>query len=618
MAIINGDINDNTIIGTVADDTINGFGGNDTPVGQIADDTLNGASGNDYLDGGANADTLNGESGNDHLVGGAGADILNGGSGIDAVEYDGPSGVTVTIGGIGSGGDAQGDVIGTDVENIFGTADFGDSLTGSAAANLLVGYGGDDFLIGLAGEDILNGGEGDDYLIGGAGADTLQGGAGIDTASYMSAGIVGVTAIIGGIGSGGHAQGDVIGADIENLKGTNFDDALFGSAIANLLLGDEGHDSLFGAAGNDTLQGGTGNDRLNGGTGGDVLDGGAGLDTADYAGSAVGVTVSLGTGNGNSGDAWNDTYISIENLAGSGLGDHLMGSAAANVLDGRGANDLLRGGAGADTLIGGDGIDIADYTTSLAGVNVNLATGKGSGGDAKGDTLFTIESLNGSTKGDALTGNGAANVFQAFGGDDALTGGAGADWLDGGAGSDWAGYQSSSGAVSVSLVTGKGAGGDAQGDTLKDIEKLSGSQHNDGLEGNAGANTLYGEGGNDALIGGAGRDEMGGGTGADRFYFTALGDSAVGANADWIIDFTHAQGDRINLQLIDADSGAAGDQAFSFIGTALYSGTAGELRYAVSANGSTTIGGDVNGDKISDFHIQLTGAIGLVAVDFVL
>ena len=87
--------------------------------------------------------------------------------------------------------------------------------------------------------------------------------------------------------------------------------------------------------------------------------------------------------------------------------------------------------------------------------------------------------------------------------------------------------------------------------------------------------------------------------------------------ADRITDFSHAQGDRVDLSAIDADTGAAGNQSFSFIGTAAFTHHAGELRY-VSDGGVTTIAGDVNSDGVSDFQIQLTGAIGLVAADFVL
>jgi len=70
-------------------------------------------------------------------------------------------------------------------------------------------------------------------------------------------------------------------------------------------------------------------------------------------------------------------------------------------------------------------------------------------------------------------------------------------------------------------------------------------------------------------------------------------------------------------EVVAVGPGAAGDQAFSFIGSGLYTGVAGQLRYAV-ANGITTIAGDVNGDKVSDFHIILTGIVNLIAIDFVL
>jgi hypothetical protein len=87
----------------------------------------------------------------------------------------------------------------------------------------------------------------------------------------------------------------------------------------------------------------------------------------------------------------------------------------------------------------------------------------------------------------------------------------------------------------------------------------------------------------------------------------------IGANADRITDFSHAQGDRIDLAAI-----VAGDQAFSFIGAGLFTGVAGQLRFAFTSPGITTVAGDINGDKVSDFHITLTGTIHLVTADFVL
>ncbi|MGF6230852.1 Ca2+-binding RTX toxin-like protein [Inquilinus ginsengisoli] len=192
--------------------------------------------------------------------------------------------------------------------------------------------------------------------------------------------------------------------------------------------------------------------------------------------------------------------------------------------------------------------------------------------------------------------------------------------LEGGAGNDTASWYTSAAGVAVSLAAGTASGGDAMADALNSIENLSGSNlGNDGLERNAGANVLQGWGGNDALVGGGGggKDTLIGGSGADRIDFMALGDSVVGANADVITDFSHGQADRIDLTAIDANAAVAGNQAFSFIGSGLYTGVAGQLRYSIVGS-VTTIAGHVNGDKVSDFHSIATGAVNFIALDFVL
>ena len=96
-------------------------------------------------------------------------------------------------------------------------------------------------------------------------------------------------------------------------------------------------------------------------------------------------------------------------------------------------------------------------------------------------------------------------------GDDTLVGGAGVDSLDGGTGTDTADYNASGAAVTVNLTTGTGSGGDAQGDTLVNIEKLTGSAFADVLTGDGNANTLAGGAGADSLFGGAGNDVLIGG-----------------------------------------------------------------------------------------------------------
>ncbi|MEH3107521.1 MAG: hypothetical protein PGN09_09610 [Sphingomonas fennica] len=62
----------------------------------------------------------------------------------------------------------------------FDFRDFGETLRGTAGADLLEGFGGDDVLIGGAGNDRLFGGTGDDLLAGGTGNDQMTGGTGRD------------------------------------------------------------------------------------------------------------------------------------------------------------------------------------------------------------------------------------------------------------------------------------------------------------------------------------------------------------------------------------------------------------------------------------------------------
>jgi serralysin len=69
----------------------------------------------------------------------------------------------------------------------------------------------------------------------------------------------------------------------------------------------------------------------------------------------------------------------------------------------------------------------------------------------------------------------------------------------------------------------------------------------------------------------------------------------------------------------------SGDQAFTLLATAetAFTGTAGQLRWfkedvARTANDNTIILGDINGDKIVDFQIEIDGLFNLAVSDFVL
>ena len=95
----------------------------------------------------------------------------------------------------------------------------------------------------------------------------------------------------------------------------------------------------------------------------------------------------------------------------------------------------------------------------------------------------------------------------------------------------------------------------------------------------------------------------------------SIRETTVGASGrDTILDFSRSQDDRISLKAIDADTKAAGNQAFSFIGSGAFSGAAGELR-TYSQGGDNFVAGDVDGNGIADFTINL-GASTVVATDF--
>ena len=158
-----------------------------------------------------------------------------------------------------------------------------------------------------------------------------------------------------------------------------------------------------------------------------------------------------------------------------------------------------------------------------------------------------------------------------------------------------------------------GAGGNDSLNGFAGNDLLLGFGGNDTLSGLTGNDTLDGGAGNDLLIGGAGRDVMTGGTGADLFRFTALADSVVGTSRDLITAFSRAEGDRIDLATIDANTRLSGDQAFAFIGDAGFGRIAGQLRFA-----GGVLQADLNGDARADMEIAIQGVSTLLAADFVL
>jgi Ca2+-binding RTX toxin-like protein len=185
-------------------------------------------------------------------------------------------------------------------------------------------------------------------------------------------------------------------------------------------------------------------------------------------------------------------------LAGSGGNDVMLGLQGNDVVIGGAGDDVIAGGSGADWILGGDGKDSADYADSVQAVTVNLTTGLGSGGDAQGDKISSIENVIGSRSNDSITGDAADNIV--YGGD-------GNDKIDGAGGNDTACYSDSIFGVTVDLANNvNNKGGYAEGDELTSIENLIGSSFDDKLSGHVGDNQLEGGLGKDTLVGGAGSD----------------------------------------------------------------------------------------------------------------
>ncbi len=564
-----------------------------TIVGNALDNLINGGAGADILQGGLGADT--------YIVDNVGDVITESGVGVDTVLVSGISAYTLAA----------------MVENMTFTGSTSFTANGNALANILVGGTGDD---------VLNGNDGNDELIGGGGDDNLKGGAGNDTYHVDSAGDV-ISDVGGGVDTivTSLATYTIASSVFENLTFNGVGDFVgTGTSLANVITGGAGDDTLSGLAGDDQLNGGAGSDHLLGGQGNDTLRGGDDLDTLEgeagndtYFINDLDLVVEALNGGTDTvvsllasytltsnvenlrfvyeGDAYgfgNDLANSItggvgdDNLEGRLGDDKLFGSLGDDTLQGNEGNDTLDGQEGDDFMMGGDGNDTY-VVDSLADV-VSEAVGAGTTDTVK--TALSSLTLANNVEIMLYTGSGSfTGTGNALG--NSIIGGAGADTLFGLIGAD--------------TLRG-GLGGDT----------LDGGADNDKLYGEAGDDVLLGGDGNDYLYGGAGSDTLTGGAGKDFFVLQALSDSGVGAGLRDVITDLDAT-DQLDLRAIDANTGVAADQAFSFIGTGAFTSVAGQLRYEFDGV-DTHVFGDVNGDGAADFEVLINGAHTLTTARFLL
>jgi Ca2+-binding RTX toxin-like protein len=562
---------DNVIHGGQGRDVMFSNGGSDHLFGGAGDDVARGGDGNDVLTGEAGNDSLEGETGDDVLSGGIGDDQLYGGEGSDTYQFT-----------VGDGLDSVFDSgSGTDTDTVV----FGSGIT-SNSVSLSAQFGQIIIRVGIGAEGIQSGSAFDVF-----GSQTIERFQFADGTEMAYADLV------------------ARGFDID---GTEFDDFLLGTNLA------------------DRFQGGFGNDRLEGGEGHDayVFNVGDGLDTiVDTAVPGAANEIVFGPGIassdlrldlvpdqsdpsldnlllrvGTNGDAIQlDTFdrnnvfgprtvevfrfadgssLTYEQLLARGFDftgtpgdDQLMGTNTTDRMAGLDGADVLKAGAGDDELDGGEGND------RLYGGQGNdtYLFGPGSGHDTMVEFQGSFDGIRmapGVAPSDVVaTQNHHDLVLSLNGGADRLTVSGyflattlQIERVEFGDGTVW------SQAFIENLVrpTITGTAGD---------DVLVGTSSDDRLFGLAGSDELSGLAGNDHLDGGTGADTMAGGIGDDAYIVDEAGD-IVTESAN---EGTETVQSAVSYQL------SANVENLTLTGTAAITGTGNELDNVLTGNSAANV-----------------------------
>jgi Ca2+-binding RTX toxin-like protein len=631
--------------GTTGADSLVGSSGRELFLSSFGNDTLAGGQGDDlYLFGrGSGQDSISESSGNDAILVGsdiAPADLrvaraspysrdmvlLFAGSPDDRLLVTGQFDLNYTFYRVEEVRFADGTVWGyADLiaAGTAGTAGPG-MLYGDNGGNTIGGGAGNDTIDGNGGSDVLRGGSGNDSLDGGGnwwGAnDTLDGGPGNDTLRGAEGDDLYLFGRGGGQDSISELHGndairlasDILPADLQIARASPYsrdmvlsilgspDDRLlvtgqfdlnylfyrveevrfadgtvwgYADLIARATAGTAGPDVLFGDNAGNIVDGGADNDTVDGNGGSDLLRGGSGNDSIYGGGNWWGANDTLDGGPGNDtlrGAEGDDLY-----LFGRGSGQDSISEQYGNdaILL---ASDVLP----AHVVIGRASAWSKDMLLSVIGSPDDrlLVTGqfdlsyphhcieevRFADGTVWGYADLIARATAGTAGPDVLFGDNADNTVSGVASDDTIDGNGGSDLLRGGSGDD-------------SIVGGWDYGADT-------------------------------------LDGGLGSDTLTGGQGADLIRYVAATESTP-TSRDTITDFRESQGDRLTLSVIDADPGAAGDQAFTWlgVGAALPAGGPPARLTGRVVGSDLELLGDVQGDGVVDFAVLLKSITTLSA-----
>lgn len=208
-------------------------------------------------------------------------------------------------------------------------------VTGSDAANTIIGNAGDNTIFASAANDMIDGGDG------------------IDTLDVSAAGASGAFVDL----NAGTAFSSVTGFDslnsIERVVGSSGNDALLGDAGDNIFVASAGNDTVNGRGGNDTF---------------------------DASAATTGVAVNLG---GAVSGAFTASLSNVENVITGSGNDNVTGTAADNnIATGAGDDIVTLAGGGNDTVDGGEGMDRvvlagnrSDYEIEWDGTTATVSNG---------------------------------------------------------------------------------------------------------------------------------------------------------------------------------------------------------------------------------------------------
>jgi len=387
------------------------------------------------------ADRIDGNGGNDIVVGGPGADpALNGNGGDDVLVGD--SGRLDYTRKLPFGPDDEapvhGDTIVTvlrQVQTIHVGQGGGDTISGNAGADLILGGFGGDTIYGDNETADAGAADGADVLIGDNGELIYDDAADPDLATLDI-----IRSFADGLGGGDTISGDA-GSDI--LLGGTGGDTLYGDNAAasngaqdlrDYLLGDNGTillvdnritrlettDESEATGGDDTISGNAASDHVLGGVGGDTIHGDAAA-PGEHDGSDV-ILGDQGIFEYNLGTPYDGNPVTLDRVrtkqTGLGADDTIYGNARHDVILGGAAGDEVHGNTGNDLVLGDFG-DVQFGTVTVAKLGVS--------------TLYTEYALYAT-----ITDNDEGGADTIFGDadEDVIVGGAQGDDLDGGSQDD--------------------------------------------------------------------------------------------------------------------------------------------------------------------------------------